>query len=550
MKQVTVPDIGEADNVEVVEILVSPGDTVSKDDSLLVLESDKASMEIPSPFGGVVGRIAVSLGDTVDEGDLLLELDDGEAATPAPATPEPATPEPAAAEAPAEPDVPAQAPAPTPEAPAVDAGPTAPVAVVVPDIGEADDVEVVEILVAVGDSVGEGDSLLVLESDKASMEIPAPFAGTVREIAVAVGDNVNEGDLLMKVEGDAGVIAAPAPVKAAEPDESAFEPPPPSSASPKLAPPPAMPAASADEAPSAVHAGPAVRKEAREYGVDLEQVRGTGKHGRILKEDVQAYVRDRLKSGGGEASTTGSGIPPIPVVDFARQGEIELAPLSRIRKASARNLHRSWLNIPHVTQFDEADITDMEAFRKSQNQELAASGVKVTPLAFLVKACVRALQEYPQFNSSIDPAYEHLVLKKYYNIGIAVETDDGLVVPVVKGADNLSIVELAEATSTLAAQARDKKLPMDAMQGATFTISSLGGIGGTKFTPIVNAPEVAILGVSRSKVEPVWNGTEFKPRTMLPLSLSYDHRAIDGAEAARFTTYLAKILSDLRRILM
>jgi pyruvate dehydrogenase E2 component (dihydrolipoamide acetyltransferase) len=295
-----------------------------------------------------------------------------------------------------------------------------------------------------------------------------------------------------------------------------------------------------------VHAGPAVRKQAREYGVDLSAVSGSGRHGRVLKEDVQSFVKKQMQ-GGGDA---GSGIPKVSLPDFSKFGETELKPFSRIRKASARNLHRSWLNVPHVTQFDEADITELEAFRKQQNEELASKGVKVTPLAFLVKACAHCLVEFPAFNSSLDESAESLILKKFVNIGIAVETDDGLVVPVLRDADKKGVIEIAEESSKLAALARDKKLPLDAMQGATFSISSLGGIGGTAFTPIVNSPEVAILGVSRSKVEPVWNGNEFAPRTILPLSLSYDHRAIDGAEAARFTAYLSRVLSDLRRLVM
>ncbi len=449
----------------------------------------------------------------------------------------------------------------------------------VPDVGEADDVEVIELLVAVGDSIAKDDSLVVLESDKASMEIPSPFAGTVASIAVSEGDTVDEGDLILilEVEEDEGAPGVEAPrVEAPGVDAPGVDPPgekageaktdaaPDTGSSPvpeskPVSPSPAAaasgpvrkeatetPPASPEEEGTRVHAGPAVRKQAREYGVDLARVRGTGINGRVLKEDIQNFVRNRLQ----EEAPSGTGIPPVPKVDYAKFGEVEKKPLSRIRRASAKNLHRSWLNVPHVTQFDEADITDLEAFRKEQNAELAARGVKVTPLAFMVRACVSALQKYPQFNASIDPEYDHLILKKYYHIGIAVETDDGLVVPVLKDADRKGILELAKDSAMLAAQARDKKLPLDAMQGATFTISSLGGIGGTAFTPIVNAPEVAILGVSRSKVVPVYDGSEFRPRTLLPLSLSYDHRAIDGAEAARFTRYLCEVLSDLRRILM
>lgn len=425
--------------------------------------------------------------------------------------------------------------------------------VLVPDVGEADNIEVVELLVAVGDAVEKDDSLVVLESDKASMEIPSPFSGVVAAIAVKVGDTVDEGDLILELDAASSQetkTETPVEERVVESREEMPAPKPvPEVVEVESVPQEKAPRIVNDEIDSNVkiHAGPAVRKQAREYGVELSGIQGSGKYGRILKEDVQLYVKQRMGSSDGAA---GSGIPAIPVVDFSKYGEIEIKPLSRIRKASAKNLHRSWLNIPHVTQFDEADITEMETFRKNQNQALAAEGVKVTPLAFLVRAVVATLIKYPQFNASIDPNYEHLVLKKYFNIGIAVETPDGLVVPVIKDADKKGIVALAKEASDLAAKARDKKLPIDAMQGATFTISSLGGIGGTAFTPIVNAPEVAILGVSRSKAVPVYDGAEFVPRTMLPLSLSYDHRAIDGAEAARFTNYLAKVISDLRHILM
>ncbi len=426
--------------------------------------------------------------------------------------------------------------------------------VLVPDVGEADNIEVVELLVSVGDTVAKDDSLVVLESDKASMEIPSPFAGVITAIRVKVGDTVDEGDLILELD-----VESPVVTETGKTDELKNEQAQPGAkpTGDSLAPdnnrdvemtesvPPSV--IEATSSTDKVHAGPAVRKQAREYGVQLSGIDGSGKYGRILKEDVQRYVKQQMSSAGRSAA---GGIPEIPVVDFSKFGETEIQPLSRIRRASAKNLHRSWLNVPHVTQFDEADITEMEVFRNNQNQELAADGIKVTPLAFLVKAVVTTLIKFPQFNSSISPDYEHLVLKKYFNIGVAVETPDGLVVPVIKAADKKGIIHLAQEASELAAKARDRKLPIDAMQGATFTISSLGGIGGTAFTPIVNAPEVAILGVSRSKVIPVYDGKEFLPRTMLPLSLSYDHRAIDGAEAARFTTYLVKVLSDLRRILM
>ena len=597
--QVTVPDVGEAGEVEVIEVLVAVGDIVRKDDSLVVLESDKASMEIPSPYAGKVVTIAVKEGDSVEEGSLIVELDvetatdvDASAATNAATnvkaaaeTPskslsvEPPVPvtSPAAAKAKSAEttaDIPAEVPSEVPtKVPATtpDSGESLEQLVVVPDVGDAGEVTVTELLVKLGDVVAADDSILVLESDKASMEIPSPFAGEVVEILVVDGSVVSEGDPLIKLRTTQHVLAATVqsgdeqaavPVGAATDAgkvagkdvekvvEKAAEP-----AGEKLVRHAAIVPAAEAVSDEKIHAGPAVRKQAREYGVNLAQLTGTGQKGRILKEDVQAYVKEQLQSRTGvqaksEIVTTGSGIPPIPLIDFSKFGEIELRPLSRVRRSSARNLHRSWLNVAHVTQFDAADITDLEVFRKAQNLELAGAGDKLTPLAFLIKACVHALIKYPQFNSSIDPDYQHLTLKKYYNIGIAVETPDGLVVPVVVDADKKGVVELARESARLAGQARDKKLPLDAMQGATFTISSLGGIGGTAFTPIVNAPEVAILGVSRSSMEPVWDGQAFVPRMLLPLSLSYDHRAIDGAEAARFTHYLTQVLGDMRRLIL
>jgi len=597
--QVTVPDVGEAGEVEVIEVLVAVGDIVRKDDSLVVLESDKASMEIPSPYAGKVVTIAVKEGDSVEEGSLIVELDvetatdvDASAATsaatnvkaaaetpskslsvepPAPVT-SPAAAKAKSAETTA--DIPAEVPSEVPtKVPATtpDSGESLEQLVVVPDVGDAGEVTVTELLVKLGDVVAADDSILVLESDKASMEIPSPFAGEVVEILVVDGSVVSEGDPLIKLRTTQHVLAATVqsgdeqaavPVGAATDAgkvagkdvekvvEKAAEP-----AGEKLVRHAAIVPAAEAVSDEKIHAGPAVRKQAREYGVNLAQLTGTGQKGRILKEDVQAYVKEQLQSRTGvqaksEIVTTGSGIPPIPLIDFSKFGEIELRPLSRVRRSSARNLHRSWLNVAHVTQFDAADITDLEVFRKAQNLELAGAGDKLTPLAFLIKACVHALIKYPQFNSSIDPDYQHLTLKKYYNIGIAVETPDGLVVPVVVDADKKGVVELARESARLAGQARDKKLPLDAMQGATFTISSLGGIGGTAFTPIVNAPEVAILGVSRSSMEPVWDGQAFVPRMLLPLSLSYDHRAIDGAEAARFTHYLTQVLGDMRRLIL
>ncbi|MEL0066070.1 MAG: dihydrolipoyllysine-residue acetyltransferase [Gammaproteobacteria bacterium] len=552
LEKVYVPDVGEAAEVEVVELLVAEGDTISVDDSLLVLESDKASMEVPSPIGGKVVTIGVAIGDTVEEGTLLFEIETEMSSEAAGDTDSGAVTAVASA---AETEQPAGA-ADSAASRVTQSGRSAEPKVEqsrmlsVPDVGDAQEVVVVEILVTPGDAVAEGDSLVVLESDKASMEIPADAEGVVQQVLVQEGDEVKEGDPLVTLIGEVPLSEVPlSEVPTSKVPEASL------AAQPVEKPAAAVPLPSPPVTPSTrdkadqVHAGPAVRKQAREYGVDIAQVKGSGRKGRILKEDIQAHVKSRLAAASTSAGT-GSGIPGIPEVDFSRFGETEIKPFSRIRQASARNLHRSWLNVPHVTQFDEADVTELEAFRKAQNLERQAEGARLTPLAFLVRAVVDALQAYPQFNASLAPGNEGLILKHFINIGIAVETDDGLVVPVLKDADKKGVIQLAAECAELAAQARDKKLPMDAMQGATFTISSLGGIGGTAFTPIVNAPEVAILGVSRTKIEPVYDGDSFSPRTILPLSLSYDHRAIDGAEAARFTTHLARVLSDIRRVIL
>lgn len=577
-EKVLVPDIGDAEEVTVVEVLVSVGDMVSAEDSVIVLESDKASMEVPSPVTGKVSAINVSEGDIVNEGDLILELDtesspeDGESS----GGDEVATPE---SQAPtgdsdvADPESEAESSDEVAESGAGDlegGTKTESHTVVVPDVGGANEVIVVEVLVAAGDQVDVEDSIVVLESDKASMDIPAGMAGTIKEVLVSEGQEVEQNDSLVVMEVEAGKKASDQAGRqdqegredktdqghkkdrVAEPVEDKLETDE-RERSAAIAE-PATDEAGESDAPGVgvaggkIHAGPAVRKQAREYGVDLTDVKGSGRKGRILKEDVQKYVKDRLSKGTSQESQ--GGIPPIPAVDFSKFGEVDVEALSRVRKSSARNLHRSWLNLPHVTQFDEADITDLEEFRKSWNEGHKDEGVKITPLAFLIKICTNALIQYPHFNASLDEKVENLIVKRYYNIGIAVDTDDGLVVPVIKNVDQKGVVELAQESAELAAKARDKKLPLDSMQGATFTISSLGGIGGTGFTPIINAPEVAILGVSRAKVSPVFDGKGFSPRTMLPLSLSYDHRAIDGAEAARFTTWLANALTDVPNVLM
>jgi len=553
LEQVLVPDVGEAEDVEVVELLAAVGDVVDADASLVVLESDKASMEIPSPCAGMIKSFSVSEGDKVTEGSLLAEIETSDKAGTGKVT-QMSAPVSKPVEAAEEQAV---APGPDTSAPATLVSQKIEISKIipVPDVSDVQEIVVAEVLVRQGDALEDGDAIVVLESDKASMEIPTDLAGVVQEIFIHEGDEVHEGDPLVTIVGRV-LIENPALSAGQGIDQSTglgFA----ETVGPEAAGSPGKAVIEVERTDSqprkyldqgtktgGVHAGPAVRKQAREYGVNIMEVTGRGGKGRILKEDIQEFVKERIAGKGV------SGIPEIPEVDFTKWGQVENRPLSRIRKRSAKNLHKSWLNVPHVTQFDEADIMDLEIFRKAQNLELQSSGVKVTPLAFLIKAVVDALKKYPQFNSSIASDYNHLVLKKYYHIGIAVETDDGLVVPVLKDADRKGVIRLAQESAELAKLARDKKLPMDAMQGATFTISSLGGIGGTAFTPIVNAPEVAILGVSRSKMTPVYDGETFNPRLMLPLSLSYDHRAIDGAEAARFTSHLAAVLSDIRLVIM
>ncbi|MCR9607478.1 pyruvate dehydrogenase complex dihydrolipoyllysine-residue acetyltransferase [Vibrio alginolyticus] len=529
LKEVHVPDIG-GDEVEVTEIMVAVGDSIEEEQSLLTVEGDKASMEVPAPFAGTLKEIKVAAGDKVSTGSLIMVFETAGSGAPA---------APAAAEAPAA------------AAPAASAAKE----VNVPDIG-GDEVEVTEIMVAVGDTVEEEQSLITVEGDKASMEVPAPFAGTVKEIKIAAGDKVSTGSLIMVFEV-AG--AAPAPAAAPAPDQAAA----PAAPAPKAeAPAAAAPAATGDfkENDEYAHASPVVRRLAREFGVNLSKVKGSGRKSRILKEDVQAYVKDalkRLESGAGAAASgkgdgAALGLLPWPKVDFSKFGETEVQPLSRIKKISGANLHRNWVMIPHVTQWDNADITALEAFRKEQNAIEAKkdTGMKITPLVFIMKAVAKALEAFPAFNSSLSEDGESLILKKYVNVGIAVDTPNGLVVPVFKDVNKKGIYELSEELMAVSKKARAGKLTAADMQGGCFTISSLGGIGGTAFTPIVNAPEVGILGVSKSEMKPVWNGKEFEPRLQLPLSLSYDHRVIDGAEGARFITYLNSCLSDIRRLVL
>ena len=545
---VKVPDIGDFDEVAVIELMVKVGDTVKPEQSLITVESDKASMEIPSSAGGVVKELKVALGDKVKEGSVVLVLESADAAAAAPAAAPPA----AAAAAPV---AVSAAPAPVAAAPAAAAGP---VEVRVPDIGDFKDVAVIELLVKVGDTVKAEQSLITVESDKASMEIPSSAAGVVKELRVKLGDTVNIGDLVLVLDGVAGAaapVAAPAAPAAAQAAPAA------ATAAPATA--TAATAAPHDptKAPSASlpHASPSVRKFARELGVPLDEVKGSGPKGRITQDDIQSFTKAVMsgatttkaaaaKAPAASGDGAGLGLIPWPKVDFAKFGPIERKEMSRIKKISGANLLRNAVMIPAVTNHDDADITDLEAFRVSTNKENEKSGIKVTMLAFLIKASVAALKKFPEFNSSLDG--DALIYKQYYHIGFAADTPNGLVVPVIKDADKKGIFQISQEMGELAKKARDGKLGPADMSGATFTISSLGGIGGRYFTPIINAPEVAILGVCKSTTEPVWDGKAFQPRLMLPLSLTWDHRVIDGAAAARFNVYLSQILGDFRRVML
>ncbi|CAM7982606.1 pyruvate dehydrogenase complex dihydrolipoyllysine-residue acetyltransferase [Klebsiella michiganensis] len=524
-KEVHVPDIG-GDEVEVTEIMVKVGDTIAAEQSLITVEGDKASMEVPAPFAGTVKEIKINTGDKVSTGSLIMIFEVAGAA-------------------------PAAAPAKAEAAPAA-AAPAASGAkeVHVPDIG-GDEVEVTEVMVKVGDKIAAEQSLITVEGDKASMEVPAPFAGTVKEIKISTGDKVSTGSLIMVFEVE-GAAPAAAPAAAA---------PAPAAAPAQAAKPAAAPAAKAEgksefaENDAYVHATPLIRRLAREFGVNLAKVKGTGRKGRILREDVQAYVKEAVKRAEAAPAATGGGIPgmlPWPKVDFSKFGEVEEVELGRIQKISGANLSRNWVMIPHVTHFDKTDITDLEAFRKQQNAEAEKRklDVKFTPVVFIMKAVAAALEQMPRFNSSLSEDAQRLTLKKYINIGVAVDTPNGLVVPVFKDVNKKSITELSRELTVISKKARDGKLTAGEMQGGCFTISSIGGLGTTHFAPIVNAPEVAILGVSKSAMEPVWNGKEFVPRLMMPISLSFDHRVIDGADGARFITIINNMLSDIRRLVM
>ena len=548
---IQVPDIGDFDEVGVIELLVKVGDTVKAEQSLITVESDKASMEIPSSHAGVVKELKVQLGDKVKQGSVIAVL---EAAGEAAASDEKPAPAPAA-QAPAA--IETQAPV-APAAPAAPAAGGGAVEVRVPDIGDFKDVAVIELLVQPGDAVKVEQSLFTVESDKASMEIPSPAAGVLKELKVKIGDKINVGDLVAVLEGAAAPAQASTPAAAAAPVAAqASAPAPAPAAATATAPVPAHQPST--PTPGLPHASPSVRKFARELGVPLAEVKGTGIKGRITQDDVAAFTR-QVMSGALQTQAQGSKAPaaggsgvsldllPWPKVDFAKFGPVERKELSRIKKISGANLSRNWVMIPHVTNNDEADITELEAFRVSTNKENEKSGVKVTMLAFVIKAVVAALKKFPEFNASLDG--DALVYKQYFHIGFAADTPNGLVVPVLKDADKKGILQISAEMAELAKKARDGKLGAADMQGGSMSISSLGGIGGTHFTPIINAPEVAILGLSKSQMKPVWDGQQFVPRLMLPLSLSYDHRVIDGASAARFNAYLGQVLADYRRILL
>lgn len=546
-QEIKVPDLGGADEVEVIEIIVSAGDSVEEEDPILTVESDKASVELPAPAAGKITKITVKVGDKVKEGDVIGMMEGDAGGSNDEGRDKSDEPEPKAE---SKPEAKSEDSKPAPKK---KSGGSRTEVVKVPSLDGFDDVPVIEINVAEGDAVGEDDPLVTVESDKATMEIPSPYAGKIGKILVKEGDKLSEGvDLLeMTIEEDGGDEeetsdsgdSAKADSKGSKPEAKADK----QEAAPQ-------PQGSTYEPPAPgtkVHAGPAVRKLARELGADLTRVKGSGPKSRILKDDVHAYVKSQLQQAQqGTGVATGSGIPGVKLPDFSQFGDVEREGMSRMMAATATNMQRSWLNVPHVTQFDDADITEMEDFRKAQKAAGEKRGVKMTPLPFLLKACAAALAELPQFNVSLDMERKEVVRKKYIHIGIAVDTPHGLMVPVIRDVDQKGLWELAAESAELAQKARDKQLKPAEMQGACFTITSLGGIGGTAFTPIVNTPEVAILGVSKAAMKPVWDGKEFQPRLMLPLSLSYDHRAVNGADAARFTNLLAQLLGDIRTLLL
>ncbi len=569
--QVKVPDIGDASGVDVIEVLVKVGDTIELEDGLIVLETDKATMEVPSSHAGVVISIEVKVGDKVSEGDVILSIeasesgsDDDSSEADSKDSQSEASKDDAAEESKDDSKQQASQQETSPQEAEEDdssddeeqAGEEKEEPLIVPDIGDASDVDVIEVSVQAGDSIEKDDSLIVLETEKATMEVPSPSAGTIVSMSVKAGDKVSQGDKIGVIKT---VSSKPSkekkdeqktdPKSDAKSSQEAPKKAAKSSDSPRPAPVSDYPVQSPQEG-KLVHASPAVRRLAREFGVDLSKVKGTGPKSRIMKEDVQSFIKFELSRPKATASSGAVGTPDLPEIDFSKYGEVEQKPLSRIQKISSVNLHRNWTMIPHVTQHEDADITELDAFRKSMKEEAAKDGVRLTPLAFIMKALVASLKAFPSFNASLANDGENLILKKYYNIGVAVDTPDGLVVPVIRDVDKKSVYELANELGEMSEKARNKKLGAADMQGGCFTISSLGGIGGTSFTPIVNWPDVAILGLSRNQMKPVWNGKEFEPRMMLPMSLSYDHRVIDGAVAARFIVHLSKMLGDIRRVIL
>ncbi|WP_232771537.1 dihydrolipoyllysine-residue acetyltransferase [Colwellia sp. 12G3] len=547
IEKILVPDVG-GDEVEIIEICFAVGDTLEADEGIITVETDKASMDIPAPFAGKLVSLTVNIGDKIKEGDVIAEMESASAAAPAEETP-------------ADPVV--EAPVAAPSAAVVEAAPVAAavattsqvIEIAVPDIGEDGEVDVIEVLVSVGDVIEEEDGLITLETDKATMDVPSTHAGTVKEVFINNGDKVKQGSLVIKLEISGGVTpiaAAPAAPVAVAPAPTVA-----ATTAPTASPVPHHPQAG-NVNKGAIYTSPSIRRLAREFGVDLTVVKGSGRKGRILKEDVQSFVKyelSRPKANAGSSVASGEGglqVVSAKTIDFSKFGEIETKALTRIQKISGPFLHRNWVTIPHVTQFDEADITNVEAFRKEQNVvcEKQKLGFKITPLVFILKAAADALRAFPTFNSSLSEDGESLILKKYIHIGVAVDTPNGLVVPVVRDVDQKGIHQLSRELLEISMKARDGKLKAADMQGGCFTISSLGGIGGTAFTPIVNAPEVAILGVSKSEMKPKWNGKDFEPKLMLPLSMSYDHRVIDGALAARFTVHLAGVMSDIRKLVL
>lgn len=555
--QVKVPDIGDASGVDVIEVLVNVGDEIDVDDSLIVLETDKATMEVPSSDAGVVKSIELKVGDKVSEGDLILQLEASQASS------DDASEESAdsnesneteqTSEGSSTEDSSQQA---SSEAPSKkkSSGGSRTEAITIPDIGDSEGVDVIEVSVKEGDEVEQDDSLIVLETEKATMEVPSPFAGTIESITVKVGDKVSQGDQIgsMKVTDDVDggsedESSGDSSGQQVEKETSVKDEPMPKS---DYKPAPVTVEPYERREGEVIHASPAVRRLAREFGADLSKVKGSGRKNRILKEDVQSYIKFELSRPKATANSGAAASADLPEIDFTKFGEVEEKSLSRIQKISSVTLQRNWNLIPHVTQHDEADITELDNFRKSMKEEAAKEGVRLTPLAFIMKALVASLKAFPTFNSSLAADGETLILKKYFNIGVAVDTPDGLVVPVIRDVDKKSVYELATELGEMSEKARDKKLTAKDMQGSSMTISSLGGIGGTSFTPIVNWPDVAILGLSRNQVKPVWNGKDFEPRMMLPMSLSYDHRVIDGAVAARFIVHLSKMLADIRRTIL